>query len=94
MPTLERKVIGTQKTICHRIVNGLSLCLQGAGANRVPHPNVVLFDVRVGFHERGKVGIFAVAGPMQPSYFRGMSSGHCCAPCNTRKIRTVSLATR
>jgi len=29
----------------------------------VPHPNVVLFDVRVGFHSRLKLGISRFAPP-------------------------------
>ena len=54
MTTLENEVIGTQKTICHGFVNTLSFCLQTA--DWVPHPNVVLFDVRMGLHRRVKLG--------------------------------------
>jgi hypothetical protein len=34
----------------------------GQPAPRVAHPNVVLFDVRVGFHRRVKLGIFPAEG--------------------------------
>jgi len=43
--------------------------VETVSVGRVPHPNVALFDVRVGFHKRVKLGIFrADSGPQAGPY--------------------------
>ena len=59
---------------------------------RLPHSNVVLVDVRVGFHNRVRLGTFS--GGLGSSVFYEISSGHRWEPCNTRKTRTTLPATR
>src|SRR4029077_17472001 len=60
---------------------------------RVPHPNVVLFDVRVGFHShvpRGPLRVTSIGTPVPPSTWLSAFHGQEC-PHHTNQLLLVLI---